>query len=111
VAIDGRADLYAVGCVGYWLLAGALVFEADTPTALLVKHAKEEPQPLSTRTELEIPQELEQIVMACLQKDRSDRPASAHDLREELAAIRLDWSEADAESWWQLHLPRPEPPV
>ena len=37
--LDGRVDIYATGCVAYWLLTGQLVFNADTPMALLMHHA------------------------------------------------------------------------
>jgi serine/threonine-protein kinase len=105
VPIDGRTDLYALGCVGYWLLTGTRVFEADRPTGILVKHAKEEPVPPSQRTELEVPENLERAIMACLQKNPGDRPPSAQALREELRALDLGWSEMDAAEWWRLHHP------
>jgi serine/threonine protein kinase len=53
--VDHRADLYALGCVGYWLLTGRLVFEGDTRMKVLVQHAQTPPPPPSTRTELSIP--------------------------------------------------------
>ena len=45
--LDGRADIYATGCVAYWLLTGQFVFTADTPMALLLKHAQTPPPPPS----------------------------------------------------------------
>ena len=54
IDLDGRADIYATGCVGYWLLTGQLVFDAPTPMALLLHHAQTAPVP-SARTELPIP--------------------------------------------------------
>ncbi len=50
--IDGRADIYATGCVLYWLLTGQLVFTADTVMGLLVHHAHTEPVPPSSRVEI-----------------------------------------------------------
>lgn len=45
-AVDGRADLYALGILLYQMLSGRLPFEADTPTAMLFQHAYEPPLPL-----------------------------------------------------------------
>ena len=67
--LDGRADIYATGCVAYWLLTGELVFTADTPLALLMHHAHTAPTPPSARTELPIPAALDQLVLSCLAKD------------------------------------------
>ena len=50
--LDGRADIYATGCVAYWLLTGQLVFAAESPVELLVHHAHTVPIPPSQRTEL-----------------------------------------------------------
>src|SRR5690242_135847 len=41
--LDWRADIYATGCVAYWLLTGQLVFTADTPMGYLLKHAHDQP--------------------------------------------------------------------
>ena len=106
--VDGRADIYCLGCVAYWLLTGTRVFEADTGMALIVEHVKTTPVPPSRRTELPIPAELERIVMKCLEKDPADRFASARELAAALATVPLpaSWNAIRADEWWQLHLPR-----
>jgi serine/threonine protein kinase len=47
--VDARADIYALGCVAYWLLAGTRVFEATTLNDMLVMHAHQKPMPPSRR--------------------------------------------------------------
>ncbi len=100
--VDGRADIYSLGCVAYWLLTGQLVFTADTAMRLLFKHVQEAPVAPSQVTEVEIPAELETIVMACLAKAPEDRPQSAADLSDLLRAVplRQPWTQARAERWW-----------
>ena len=105
-AVDGRADIYALGCVAYWLLTGKLVFEAETGVALIVEHVRTVPTPPSQRTELEIPPELEAIVMKCLEKDQADRFQTPGELAEALAAVPVSrpWNAKRAEEWWDLHM-------
>jgi len=105
--IDARADIYATGCVAYWLLTGQLVFTADTPMGLLLHHAKTMPTPLSAMTELPIPAMLEQIVMSCLAKDPAERPQSARELSRRLAEVdgASAWTQDRAQAWWALHQP------
>lgn len=107
-SVDARADIYAVGCLAYWLLTGQLVFEGDSTVAILVQHAKDPPRPPSTRTELPIPADLETLVLACLEKSPSSRPESARALSHSLAACleKLPpWTEERAAKWWQTYLP------
>lgn len=106
-AVDRRSDLYSLGCVAYWLLTGRLVFEADTPIAVLVKHSREAPEPPSRHSELAVPEELEAIVLACLAKTASERPRNATELRTRLAACSgFDgWTDEQARRWWDDHLP------
>ncbi|HWA59691.1 MAG TPA: serine/threonine-protein kinase [Gemmatimonadales bacterium] len=101
--IDGRTDLYATGCVAYWLLTGRLVFEADTAMGYLMHHARTPALPPSTRTELPVPPALDELVLACLEKDPARRPASARDLARRLDQIALaaPWTDADARAWWE----------
>jgi serine/threonine-protein kinase len=108
--VDGRADLYSLGCVAYWLLTGTLVFEAKTPMEMLVHHARTAPTPPSQRTELPIPAAMDDLVLWCLQKDASQRPADALRLLERIDSISLpaDWSAERARQWWESHLPASE---
>jgi serine/threonine-protein kinase len=105
--IDGRADIYGLGCVGYWLLTGTRVFEGDNPLSVVVAHVRERPVPPSQRSELEIPESLESVILACLEKDPADRPRSAAQLDTLLADCALDdeWGPEQARGWWELHLP------
>jgi serine/threonine-protein kinase len=104
---DHRVDIYALGCVGYWLLTGKLVFEGSTAMKMMLDHARTPPVRPQTRTELPIPPELEQIIMDCLEKDRAKRPQSAADLGRRLAACPTpaEWTAERAERWWQTHMP------
>lgn len=105
--IDGRADLYALGCVAYWLLTGRLVFDGTTPVELAIQHVQEQPAPPSKLAELPIPAALEDIVMWCLQKQPADRPQTARELLARLDSIELDetWSTDRSDAWWAKHLP------
>jgi serine/threonine-protein kinase len=111
--IDGRVDIYALGAVLYWLLTGQLVFAADTPIKMMHRHISDTPEPPSTRTELAVPLELDELVLACLAKDPDDRPATAGDLGRRLAELRFEepWSEERAMRWWETHLPEPYAPA
>src|ERR1041385_3923066 len=87
--VDGRADIYATGCVAYWLLTGQLVFTADTPMGYLLKHAHDHPAAPSSRTDLPISKPLEELVLSCLAKNPRDRPQSARELSQRLGTIPL----------------------
>jgi serine/threonine-protein kinase len=89
-AVDGRADLYSLGCVAYYLLTGHLVFEGETPLQTILKHLQHPPEPPSNRTDRPIPAELETLVLACLAKRPDDRPQSAAGLAEALAGVAIE---------------------
>ncbi|MGD8495824.1 MAG: serine/threonine-protein kinase [Gemmatimonadales bacterium] len=104
--VDRRADLYALGCVGYWLLTGRTVFEGATPVAMLMAHVREEPVPPSRRSELEIPPELDDVILSCLAKRPEDRPDTAMEIYEALCCLPVSpWNSTTALHWWSLHLP------
>src|ERR1051325_9094469 len=75
-ALDGRADLYALGVVAFYALAGRLPFEASTVPAMLIKQATEPAPPLSRHAPT-APRALAQAVMRCLEKNPADRFADA----------------------------------
>jgi len=107
--VDARADLYALGCVAYYLLTGEQVFSGDTVLKVMTQHLQAVPVPPSARTELPIPAALERLVLACLAKKREDRPPNARDLARSLDAIdTVTWSEEEAARWWSRHHP-PQP--
>ncbi len=107
--VDGRADLYALGCVAYFLLTGQVVFEADNALQMVAKHLRESPVPPSRRTYLPVPPALEALVLACLAKSPADRPASAAALGRALASVETEpWGEEQAGRWW--HAKRPAGP-
>ena len=105
--VDRRADVYALGCVMYFMLTGHRVFEGDTPMQALVDHVHATPIPPSQRSELRIPSELDAIVLACLEKDPDKRPQDAVQLRRMLHECQScsSWSSARANEWWRVHLP------
>jgi eukaryotic-like serine/threonine-protein kinase len=105
--VDARSDLYAVGGVAYWLLTGSLVFRGASPMETMVMQVHRAPEPPSHRTELAIPPELESIVLDCLAKDPGDRPQTADQLAEQLAAVPLapKWTDSRAREWWDRHRP------
>ncbi len=106
--VDGRADIYALGCVAHWLLTGQLVFDGKSPMSILVQHVKEDPPTIASRTEVDIPRRLEEIVRACLAKEPGARPCSARELGDELADLASTlpaWTHTRAETWWRTNLP------
>jgi serine/threonine protein kinase len=103
--VDGRADIYATGCVAYWLLTGQYVFTADTPIGILLHHASTVPVAPSARTDRPIPPGLERVIMRCLAKNPADRPQTASELSLLLAEVPCGepWTEHRAREWWTAH--------
>ena len=109
--VDGRADLYALGCVAYFLLTGQLVFEAGNALQSITKRLQEKPLPPSQRTELPISPDLDALVLACLAAEPSDRPATAADLARRLEALSVPrWTDEEATRWWAARFPPNEGP-
>jgi len=108
--VDGRADLYALGCVAYYLLTGQQVFSGDTVLKVITQHVQAVPVPPSERTELPIPATLEDLVLACLAKKPEDRPQTARQLSQSLGAIDgMTWGDEEAGRWWGVHHPPQAP--
>jgi serine/threonine-protein kinase len=105
--VDQRADVYALGCVAYYLLTGQLVFEADTPMKMFLQHMQATPIPPSMRSELRIPREVDELVLACLEKEPSKRPQNAEEVLRMIRKCRSaqTWDNDSARGWWEAHLP------
>lgn len=84
--LDGKADLYSLGCVLYELLTGAPPFVGRTPFVVLAKHLTEPPRPLKDHN-LAIPPAMEAIVMQLLEKSPKDRPDSAAEVARALRGV------------------------
>ncbi|MCA9573412.1 MAG: protein kinase, partial [Myxococcales bacterium] len=102
--VGPRADLYALGAVGYFLLTGKPPF-LRTVVEICSQHLHTQPEPLSARLGAPLPDTLEELVMRCLSKSPDDRPQTAMELRELLEACEdvPTWSAAEARAWWAAH--------
>jgi serine/threonine protein kinase len=101
-SVDARADIYALGVVGYYMLTGKRLFDGKTVVEICSKHLTEAPVPPSARLGRPIAADLEGLLLSCLSKSRDDRPATAQALRAALLACsdaaRYDVDAARA--WW-----------
>lgn len=98
---DVRSDVYSLGCVLYYLLTGKAPFPYSQAVKVIVAHVSEGVvAPREHRPELPI--ELEEIVLRCLEKDPEDRFQTIADLRRALldAPLEDDWSAELAAEWW-----------
>jgi serine/threonine-protein kinase len=102
--VDPRSDLYALGAVGYCLLAGRPVFDGSSVFQICLQHVQSTPIPLREVCPSSVPEELERLILSCLEKSKHDRPGSAQALADALDRIDLPpWTRADAQRWWELH--------
>jgi serine/threonine protein kinase len=113
--LDGRADIYALGCVAWWLLTGGEVFSREGGEGKLLRsHMYEDVPVLKTATWL--PDALAQVVRDCLAKEPEQRPADARALAKRLREIEIPdqhaWTAWRAAAWWKSwQPPAPAPSV
>jgi len=85
-AVDARSDLYSLGAVGYYLTTGKLLFESDSFFEICSHHLNTSPEPPSARLGRPLPDDLEKLLLMCLEKDPARRPNDAQALYEALSA-------------------------
>jgi serine/threonine-protein kinase len=104
--VDRRADLYALGCVAYWLLTGKTVFEGENPVQMMYRHGYDAPPPPSERLGAPLPPDLEALVLATLAKDPLARPQTAEELARRLVECDAGpaWGPENAREWWAGNL-------
>ncbi len=109
VDLDGRADLYSVGCLGHWLLTGRQLFQRTTVELLVQDHISTPPPAPSTLAPRPVPPALDALILACLAKEPDGRPRDARELRRALQHIPVPdgqrWDEESARAWWDRHHP------
>ena len=99
--VDGRSDIYALGCVGYFLLTGHPVFDGSSIVEICAHHLHTPPQPPSRRSPA-VPADLDDVILKCLAKSPEERFIDAGALRDALArsSAEATWSRIDALAWW-----------
>ncbi|MFT3890329.1 MAG: WD40 repeat domain-containing serine/threonine protein kinase [Anaerolineales bacterium] len=88
-AIDGRADIYALGIILYEMLTGKQPYEADTPMGVAIKHITD-PVPHILDANPNLPYEIEEIIQKAMAKDRDDRYSTAHEMVDALREVARD---------------------
>jgi serine/threonine-protein kinase len=99
-----RADLYALGCVAYFLLTGQEPFAAKTDAAIAMLHLTQVPASLQGRGLADVTPAFERVIMRCLAKSPDERYASAGQLMRALSELELPtWTQAEAAAFWAEH--------
>ena len=99
LVLDGRSDLYSLGCVGYFLLTGTTVFPEESAVKIIMNHVAREPERPSKRLGRTLDSALEELILACLRKSPDERPATARALHDQLVCLP-HWSRKEAQLWW-----------
>ena len=101
--VDARSDLYAVGAVGYFLLTGQHLFDSDNFMEICSNHLHTVPIRPSARLGKTVPEDIEGLIMMCLEKAPEARPESARALRQALESCKDSgsWTAEDAGAWWE----------
>ena len=105
-SVDARADIYALGCVGYFLLTGKMVFDAGNAFQMIAMHIQNDPVPPSLRGNVQVPQALEAAILKCLAKKPDNRFSSVMELSKALDGARIPpWTEEQAAAFWKAGQP------
>ncbi len=105
--VDARADIFALGAVGYFLLTGNSPFPGRTAIEVFTMERKGPPAPLARAAANPVPAALEETISRCLAFDREQRPESAEalDAMLEACAAASPWKLDQARAWWRQRGP------
>ena len=92
-AVDARSDIYSLGVVGFFALAGRFPFDAPLASAVLIAHVTKAPPPLHTLAP-DVPTVLADLIDRCLAKNPSDRPQTCGDIADALRAMSAEVARA-----------------
>jgi eukaryotic-like serine/threonine-protein kinase len=100
--LDGRSDIYSLGAVAYFLLTGRPPFEGEDGIRLMIAHARDPVVPPSLLY-VNVPRDLERVVLRCLSKDPVDRFPDSESLEKAMGscACVVDWDQDSAARWWK----------
>ena len=102
--LDARSDVYSLGAVAYFLTTGQMPFVRDNPMQVILAHSHEEVTPPSDLRP-GTPDDYEQVILRCLEKDPNNRYQNIDELESALASCRLEqsWTPERARLWWENH--------
>lgn len=100
---DVRTDIYSLGAVAYYLLAGKPPFEGKSAIEIIIAHSRDRVVPPSELRQ-GIPSDLEAVALTCLAKDMNDRYSDVGALDAALADCERagQWDDRRAAAWWQV---------